>query len=87
MPIKAFQQLMYFTLYSLYSLSILNSAHILGTQYRTISCSWGNATCAGHKNRQEKENVCVDSTIRDNFCFSGGWDSWNWAWDSGRKIM
>ena len=86
MSIKAFPKIICNnTLYSLYAPP--NSVYVLGIQYRTISCSWGNATCTGHKNRQEKENVCVDSTIRDNFCFPGGWDSWNWAWDSGRKIM
>lgn len=55
----------------------------IGKQYRTISCSWGNATCLGYRNGREEQNICVDTNIRDNFCntaYSSSWELWDWAW-------
>ena len=52
---------------------------ILGSQYRTVSCFWGNISCPGFRNLKQKQDICVDPYIRDNFCsdtYPSSWEPW-----------
>jgi len=52
---------------------------IIGSQYRTVSCFWGNMSCPGFRNLKQKQDICVDPYIRDNFCsdtYPSSWEPW-----------